>query len=374
MQRFAQTFPLNILYLTTVQSTRLDTRTGQWTLVLSTAGEKARTVVAKHLVQATGLGSQVPNKPKLDVDASYAGLDLHSVAFTNAKDLHARGVRSVAIVGSANTAFDVLQDCVAAGLATTMVVRSPTYVVPVEHVCDTRGLGLYDVVGVAAGDRMFLTLPSFVDGQLGRGLNMQLASAEPDRYAKLAAVGFPVIDSRDPNMSLLHHLLERAGGHYVDVGGTTLLVDGRAAVRGNVEPVAYTASGMRLSDGSTLDVDAIVWCTGYADKDIRYVAESILSGGATAGNAGDAADAADVDGSHILSPSAIAKRLDATWGLDAEGEVRGVWKRHSRLPTYWVMGGYTQQHRCFSRTLALQLKAALEGFLPPAYRDTPVVT
>ena len=363
MRRFVDTFPLNILYQTTVQSTRLDTRTGQWTLELASAGGKTRTVVAKNVVQATGLGSQVPSKPTLAVDAPYTGTDLHSHQFSNAQTLHDKGVRSVAVIGSANTAFDVLADCVKAGLAATMVVRSPTYLIPVEYVCDQRSLGLYDVLGVAGSDRMFLTLPAFVDGQMGRGLFAQMAAAEPDRYTKLAAAGFPVFDSRDPSASLMHNLLERAGGHYVDVGDSSLIADGQAAVRGNVEPVAYTAGGLRLSDGSTLDTDAIIWCTGFADKDVRYVAASILGGDDTAAGAANEP--------HILSPSAIADRVDASWGLDAEGEIRGAWKRHSRLPTYWVMGGYTQQHRVFSRTLAQQLKASLQGILPPAYRDTP---
>ncbi|KPM35804.1 hypothetical protein AK830_g10786 [Neonectria ditissima] len=49
------------------------------------------------------------------------------------------------------------------------------------------------------------------------------------------------------------------------------------------------------------------------------------------------------------------------------GEIRSMWKRHSRLGNYWVMGGYTQQHRWHSCTLALQIKAALEGLTTGVY-------
>lgn len=31
---------------------------------------------------------------------------------------------------------------------------------------------------------------------------------------------------------------------------------------------------------------------------------------------------------HILGPKAITARLDATWGVDAEGKICGLWKRH----------------------------------------------
>jgi hypothetical protein len=273
----------------------------------------------------------------------YKGIRIHSAQFKNGGQLKSQGANSVLIIGSANTGFDVLEDCYAAGLKPTMVVRSPTYIVPVEYVCDKMSLGAYDF-GVEAGDRMFLTLPAVVDGQLGRNLFAHFASQEPDRYTALAKVGFPVYDSRDPNAALMHNLIERAGGHYVDVGGTALLSEGKAGVKAGVEPVGYTATGLRFSDGTTVDADAVVWCTGFADTDARSMVAEIVK---------------------------TELPVDATWGIDEEGEIRGMWKRQLLVDNYWIMGGYTQQHRFHSRTLALQIKAALEGLLPPAYRDTP---
>lgn len=254
------------------------------------------------------------------------------------------------IVGSANTAFDVLEDCHAAGLKTTMVVRSPTYIVPLEYICDKRSLGAYDV-GVEIGDKLFQTTPTVVDSQLGRGLFGLLASQEPNRYEALAAAGFPVLDSAHADADLLHNLLERAGGHYVDTGATKLITEVKAKVKANVEPVAYTAFGLKFSDGSELDTDAVIWCTGFADKNVLDTSAEIMGGNDEARE--------------------IASRLDATWGLDSEGEIRGMWKRHLNVENYWVMGGFTSQHRWHSRTLALQITAAIKGILPPAYRATP---
>lgn len=95
------------------------------------------------------------------------------------------------VFGSANTAFDVLEDCHAAGLQSTMVARLPTYVVPVDHWCHTMSLGAYDG-GVEAADNMFLTLPTYIYGQLARGLFAMFASNEPEYYATLKAAVFPV--------------------------------------------------------------------------------------------------------------------------------------------------------------------------------------
>lgn len=260
-----------------------------------------------------------------------------------------------------------MEDCHAAGLQTTMVVRSPTYIVPVEYITHKMSLGAYDM-GTAVADKLFLSLPSQVDGQLGRGLLVSFAEQEPDRYAALTAAGFPVVDSRHPESALMHNLLERAGGHYVDVGGTKLLEEGKVGVKAGAEPVAYTPTGLRFSDGTCVDADAIIWCTGFSDKNIRDNATQILGGSQPKEDANGAK-------SKLMNPSDIAARLEPTWGVDSEGEIRGMWKRHSHLDdNFWIMGGYTQLHRWHSRTLALQIKAALEGVLPPAYLDTPLST
>lgn len=278
-------------------------------------------------------------------------------------------IQSALVIGSANTAFDILEDCYAAGLKTTMVVRSPTYIFPVAYVCDPAAHGNYEKLGVEA-DKDSMAMPTNIDAHMVQGHFSHLASQEPDRYAALAKAGFPVLDSRSPECCLMVNLFEKAGGHYLDVGGTALISERKTGVKANVEPVAFTATGLKFSDGSTLDADAVVWCTGFADRDARKTAAEILGASAT-NDINKPPGENQHDSSGILGPQEIAARLDATWGVDSEGEVRGMWKRQSRLDNYWVMGGDTRLQRWHSRTLALQIKADLAGILPPAYRDTP---
>ncbi|KAE8371863.1 hypothetical protein BDV26DRAFT_275270 [Aspergillus bertholletiae] len=362
VRRYVETFHLNIITSAQIVSTKYDPSPKLWEIKLETPAGQL-TAHAKHLVLATGIASQEPFLPKVADSHLYQGLSLHSAQYRNATQLAEAGAKSVIVVGSANTAFDVLENCHAAGLQTTMVVRSPTYIIPVDYLCDHHSLGAYDM-GVEFADRLFLTLPSYVDAQFARGLMAQFAARDSHRYDALAAAGFPVIDSRDPDMTLMHNLLERAGGHYIDVGGTKLLEDGKAGMKAGVEPVAYTATGLRFSDGSSSEADAVIWCTGFADKNMRDIATQILGGNSANADT-------DKESNGVLGPCDIAARLDATWGVDSEGEIRGLWKRQSRLDNIWVAGGYTQQHRWHSRTLALQIKASLDGVLPPAYRDTP---
>jgi thioredoxin reductase len=337
LKRYVQTFGLDIISSVEITKTTLEAN-GRWRVEFRTP-EGAYTVLAKHLVQATGIGSQIPYTPAIPEQEVYNGIAIHSSQYRNADILKIQGVKSVCIVGSASTAFDVLEDCYNAGLKVTMIVRSPQYLVPLEYICHELGLGAYDS-GVEAADNLFMMMPTIVDSLLGQGLFAQLVSQEPDRYSALKEIGFPVIDSRDPDAALMHNLIERGGGHYVDAGATKLLAEGKVGFIAGVEPKAYTKSGLRLSDDTGLDVDAVIWCTGFADKDARETVADIMK---------------------------IQLPVDATWGVDEEGEIRGIWKRHSKVDNYWFMGGFTQQHRWHSRTLALQIKASLEGVLPLPY-------
>ncbi|KAG8676498.1 hypothetical protein FPOAC2_02628 [Fusarium poae] len=356
LRRFVSCFDINVITSAKIQSTVYDKLNKKWTIEVKTPAAVV-VVAAKHVVQATGIASQKPNVPTITNTNTYKGIAIHSSDYRNGQHLAKQGIKSVLIVGSANTAFDILEDCHAAGLGVTMVVRSPTYIVPLEYIQNKTSLGAYDL-GVAAADRMFLTLPTEISGQLARNLFRMLASQEPNRYDGLRKAGFPVLDSAEPNQALYSNLVERAGGHYVDTGGTELLAQGRAGIKSGVEPVAFIETGFQFSDGTTADADAVIWCTGYADRDVRDMAVEILGGDER------------VHDENMLGPQEIAGHLDATWGVDTEGEIRGMWKRHLRLENYWVMGGFTQQHRWYSRVLALQIKAALEGILPEAHLES----
>ncbi|KAK8135023.1 monooxygenase [Apiospora sp. TS-2023a] len=369
--RYVETFNLNMITAAKITHTQYDTKTKRWTVTIQTPGH-CTTVTSKHLVQATGLGSQKPYMPPMENPDLYKGISIHSAGYTNAKELADKGAKSVLVVGSANTAFDIMEDCHAAGLQTTMVVRSPTYLLPIEYMTRPETLGAYDLLGVEAADRMFQTGPAVVDGALLQSTIGRMALADrPERYAKLEARGFPVLDSASPGAVLSSNLYERAGGHYVDVGGTAPLADGEVGVMVG-EPMGFHEKGLVFRDGISVETDAVVWCTGYADKNARNTAAVILGGGGDSAQHQKLAEVSEgKNENEVLGPHEIASRIDATWGLDAEGEIRGLAKRQLRVENYWAIGGPSNTSRWYSKVLAIQIKAALEGVLPPAYRKTP---
>ncbi|KAJ5681980.1 uncharacterized protein N7477_001920 [Penicillium maclennaniae] len=101
----------------------------------------------------------------------------------------------------------------------------------------------------------------------------------------------------------------RGGGYYIDMGASQLIIDGK--IKG----------------------DEIVFATGY--QNMRTQARLIF---------GDE----------------VADRVGDVWGLDAEGEMRTIWRR-SGHPGFWFMGGNLALCRYYSRLLALQIKALEVG-------------
>jgi putative flavoprotein involved in K+ transport len=146
--------------------------------------------------------------------------------------------------------------------------------------------------------------------------------------------------------------LSRAGGYYINVGASELLVSGEIKLRSNVGIERLTRTGLVLSTGEELPADVIVYATGFGP-----VSETIAA---------------------LLSP-AIAEKVGPVWGLGSdrpgdpgpwEGELRNVWKPTS-VDNLWIHAGNLQQSRVYSRYLALQIKATYEKLPVEVYSPTP---
>lgn len=87
-------FHLNVMLSTTVKSTTYNTIDKNWTCQLETAGQSgSKTIISKHLVQATGIGSGTPYMPSIQNEDLFAGLSLHSTYYRNARLLAEQGVK-----------------------------------------------------------------------------------------------------------------------------------------------------------------------------------------------------------------------------------------------------------------------------------------
>lgn len=180
MKQFAEAFDLDkrVLYRTRITQTTHDEASRTWTLEVTSDGRK-RIIRCRGVVLATGTSFSVPYVPQLSDEGLFRGPSIHSHEFKSAAALKDAGVNSVIVVGTANSAFDVMEDCHGAGIGVMVVQRSPTLVIPMAYYEDPKGLGLFDVVPTEVADVVFMTGPLQVGGEISRQGHAARAAAQP---------------------------------------------------------------------------------------------------------------------------------------------------------------------------------------------------
>jgi cation diffusion facilitator CzcD-associated flavoprotein CzcO len=150
---------------------------------------------------------------------------LHSEEYKSSKGFagHA-GV----VVGSANTAHDIAEDMIDAGLrSVTMVQRSKTYVLPQEWMTEAQARLYNTTVPVDLADKLSYTYPNAVFRLMNQAIFHAYPRANPTRFEALEKSGFRVDVFGDP----AYHLHERLGGHYIDIGASAKIAAGKVLFR-----------------------------------------------------------------------------------------------------------------------------------------------
>jgi hypothetical protein len=121
--------------------------------------------------------------------------------------------------------------------------------------------------------------------------------------------------------------LEKAGGYYFSTGGSEMIANGDIKVKQGEIAAFDSASVVTFKDGSKESFDVVVFATGYTGfpDTVR----------ATVGEK-------------------YANSFNPVWGLDEEGEIRGVC-RESNIPNLYFLVGNLSACRMSSKILALQL-------------------
>ena len=372
---FADECGLDVWCSTNVEAAVWDETAQRWTLSAKRDGHYME-IKSSHIVFAVGGFGAVPKMPKLPDPERFAGKVMHSVVFKNAKAW--KGKNGV-VIGAGTTAHDIAFDMYANGLCSvTMVQRGPTAMVlepymrylwdpvserawsPYKHLPDMEQI-YNEKANVPEVDREGQSMPVAISRFMTNEDLKAWAKDVPHLFEPLERVGFKF----DRYPDLFHHLFERSGGHYVDIGnaspkiadgsvGSILQTDHCASADYNhrkqiklkhAMPSSFTSNGLKFDDGTELDADVVVFCTGF-ETNMRIAIEGIV-GGDIAEQAGDYGE------------------------FDAEGELRNGWTTTGH-PALWYAGGAINQSRFLSRFLALQIKAALAGVPLRPYTKSPV--
>ena len=355
LEMYTRVMEINYWGSTTAESAVFDEAEGRWTVTVSRdrgAGPEEVVLRPRQLVFALGVSGK-PNKPDFPGQEDFGGRIVHSSEFPGPDEYVGR---KIVVVGSNNSAFDICGASWEAGADVTMVQRSSTHIIKSDTLMEQALAPLYSEEAVENGvttrtaDLIFASLPYRIMNQFQKPAYDAAREVDADFYRRLEEAGFQ-LDFGDDDSGLFMKYLRRGSGYYIDVGAAELVADGRVKlVPGQVD--RFTATGLRLQDGTELEADLVVLATGYRSMNTAI---------------------ADIIGADMAST------VGKVWGLGSdttkdpgpwEGEQRNMWKP-TQQANLWFHGGNLHQSRHYSLYLALQLKARYEGLDTPVYGLQP---
>jgi putative flavoprotein involved in K+ transport len=353
LEMYTKVMELNYWASTQCVGAAYDETAGEWNVTVKREGKPIQ-LRPKQLILATGM-SGVPNMPEVPGMASFKGTLCHSSQHQGG--LGYEGKRCV-IVGSNNSAHDICADLWEHGADVTMIQRSPTLVVRSEMLKELAWGVLYSEEAVASGvttdiaDMTVASMPVKLMPAVQRPIYDEIKRRDAKLYEGLEKRGFMLTFGEDGS-GIHSSYLRRGAGYYIDVGASQLIIDGHIKLKSRVTVESIGEHSIKLSDGTTLPADLIVFATGYGS--MNGWAEKLIS-------------------------REVADRVGKCWGVGSntkndpgpwEGELRNMWKP-TRQPGLWFHGGNLMQARFYSIYLALQLKARMQGIATPVYDLAPV--
>jgi putative flavoprotein involved in K+ transport len=348
LEMYAKVMELNCWNSTICEHAEWDESAREWVVQVIRDG-KPVTLRPKQLVLATGM-SAIPNIPKYKGAENFAGAQHHSSQHPGG-DAY-RGKKCI-VIGSNNSAHDICADLWEHGADVTMIQRSSTHIAKSDSLMELALGGLYSEAALEAGvttdkaDLIFASLPFRIMHEFQIPVYDEMKRRDADLYERLEKAGF-MLDFGDDGSGLFMKYLRRGSGYYIDVGASELIADGSIKLKSRVDVVEIKPHALVFSDGTELPADLIVYATGYGS----------MNGWAAK-----------------LISEEVADKVGKCWGLGSnttkdpgpwEGELRNMWKP-TRQEALWFHGGNLHQSRHYSRYLALQLKARMEGIETPVY-------
>lgn len=331
---YAKTMDLNYKCSSMVTGATFDDVSNKWTVQVKDFNTgKIITYTPDHLVMATGHSGE-PRMPKFQDQELFKGKIVHSSKHGSGAEFS--GGKAL-VVGGCNSAHDICQDFYEQNVDVTMLQRSSTCVITVEHGMYHNIRGVYDETGplTETADRIFHSMPlSLLNGVM----QQQYRASCQDDVELLKALerrGFKT-NAGYGGTGLFGLYFRQGSGYYIDVGCSKLICDGKVKIKQgqSIKRFLPSGTGVEFTDGTILEgLDVIVMATGYTN--MKETARRLF---------GDR----------------VADRLDPVWGLDKEGELKTIW-RDSGHPNFWYMGGNLAVSRYYSKRLALRIIQQVKG-------------
>lgn len=328
-ETYVESLELNFWTGTELAGGSWDDKEACWTVTLRRSDGSERSMKPRHIIVATGV-SGIPIWPKIPGLDSFKGAVMHSGQYTSGGEWKGR---KAMVLGTGNSGHDVAQDLCASGVDTTIVQRSPTYIVSIReaqkvYATYSEGLPFEDC------DLLACSMPYPVLRRSYQLSTAEMRDVDRDLLKGLEKRGFKLTYGEDDTGFQMMYL-RRGGGYYFNVGCSDMIIDGRVGLLQYDTIDRFEADGVVLKDGTKKPLDLVVVATGYESQQ-EFVR-------ATLGND-------------------VAERIGPVWGFDDGGELRNMWGP-TRQPGLWFTAGSLAQCRIYSRYLALQIKAREDGLI-----------
>ncbi|KAJ7648039.1 hypothetical protein FB45DRAFT_1052413 [Roridomyces roridus] len=264
LESYAKAMELDIWTSSVVLSARKND-SGTWDVVVERQG-KELTLTVKHLVFAMGIGAGEGHMPEYPGMDRFKGQILHSTQHKRATD-HVG--KKVVVIGACTAAHDIAVDYYEHGVDITMYQRSSTYVMTTKNGFQRMMNPVYWEGGppVDLADRLGASFPHLSSIELKRREAKLIAEDDKELLEGLRRRGFKLnMGTMDAGFGL--SAWDRAGGYYLDVGGSQMIIDGKIKLKNDSQIAEFTESGLKFENGNELPADVVVFATGLGDSRI----------------------------------------------------------------------------------------------------------
>lgn len=333
LESYAKLLDLNVWTGTTFLNGHYDEDDQQWTIHVRREDGSIRTLRPRHFVVAGGLFGS-PKIPVIKGIETFRGVVAHSDEFQGGSDFSGK---KALVVGAGVSGHEIAHDLYEHGADVTMLQRSATYVVSYDsyHKYWSGQFTEDAIFPPEFADQIAYATPNLRSDEINKKL-VQLAKEEDSELLdRLAARGFKFEWGPDGTGIIGAHMSGR-DSYQIDIGASGLIADGRIHLKQGVELVELKDGTTAVfSDGSELEVELIVFATGY-EQFWKHIRPSL---------------------------GTAAAKIDKAYGRAADNEYANTWRR-SAQPGLWFGTGFIRMARFYTTFTALLIKAIEEGIEP----------
>jgi cation diffusion facilitator CzcD-associated flavoprotein CzcO len=333
LESYAKLLDLNVWTGTTFLNGHYDERAERWTIYVRRADGSIRALRPRHFVVAGGLFGS-PKIPVIKGIESFRGVVVHSDEFQGGADFP--GKRAL-VVGAGVSGHEIVHDLYEHGTDVTMLQRSATYVVTYEsyHKYWSGHFTEDPIFPPEFADQIAYATPNLRSDEINKELVQLAKRNDQDLLDRLAARGFKFEWGPDGTGIIGSHMSGR-DSYQINIGASELIADGKIHLKQGVELVEVKDGNTAVfSDGSELEVELIVFATGY-QQFWNHIRPAL---------------------------GTAAAKIDKAYGRAADNEYANTWRR-SAQPGLWFGTGFIRMARFYTRFMAVLIKAIEEGIEP----------